>query len=85
MVAGNDVLGVSFFDPKVMEKKMVLPIFKPGTNKKVGDFDLTLKVTTARTDYQTLQTIDKYLTCLERKDPCELDRLYWTMKNERIL
>ena len=65
LVAGNDLLGVSFFDPKIMDqKKMVLPIFRPGSNKKIGDFDLTLKVTTARTNYQTLQTIDKYLTCL---------------------
>lgn len=64
-----------------MQKKMVLPIFRPKTNKKIGDFDLTLKIVTAQTNYQTLQTIDKYLTCLEKKDPCELDRLYWRMKN----
>lgn len=80
-MAGDALLGVSFFDPKVMEKKMVLPIFRPNTNKKIGDFDLTLKIITAKTNYHTLQTIDKYLTCLETKDPCELDRLYWRMKN----
>ena len=33
---------------------MVLPIFRPGTNKKIGDFDLTLNISSAQTNYQTL-------------------------------
>ena len=85
MVSGDEVLGVSFFDPKVMEKKMVLPIFRPGSNKKVGDFDLSLKVTSAQTSYHTLQQIDRYLGCLEQKDPQELERLHSRMRDERIL
>lgn len=81
-MAGNKLVGLSYFDPKIIEKKkMVLPIFRPETNKKIGDFDLTLKITTASTNYQTLRTIDRYLTCLESKDPCQLDTLYWRMKN----